>query len=221
MRNPPHHNQFLQSVLSLVLAVAVGYLLGSLPFAYLLVRWKANVDIRTKGSGNVGTLNSFEVTRSRAVGLGVLLLDAAKGVAAVLAGRAVACDAFASGEVAAVAAVLGHNFPVWLRFRGGRGLAPAAGVFLLLHWWVVAVWGVLWAAAFAFLRHVNVANSIALLATGMLALLVPGEVVLGVLPAGSTVAEFRVLVVAVAAVILVKHIEPVRAFVDGLKKGRS
>ena len=221
MCNPPHHNRFLQSVLSLVLAVAVGYLLGSLPFAYLLVRWRANVDIRTVGSGNVGALNSFEVTRSRAVGFGVLLLDAAKGGAALLAGQAIGGGDFALGEVAGVAAVVGHNFPLWLHFRGGRGLATAAGVLFVLHWWVVAVWGIFWALAFVFLRRVNVANAIALLGTGAAALLLPGRMLQELLPAGHSVPEFRVFVVTLAAVILVKHVQPVRAFVDELQKGRS
>lgn len=111
------------------------YLLGSIPFGYLLVRFFRNEDIRATGSGNIGATN---VVRSGAKALGVLtlLLDLLKGVAAVLLAAHFASRT-ASGPSdlmvgAAVAAVLGHVFPVWLGFRGGKGVATALGVFLVL-----------------------------------------------------------------------------------------
>jgi len=86
---------------------------------------------------------------------------------------------------------------------------------------VVPVWGILWAAGFVFFRRVNVANASALAATTVLALLVPGETVAAFLAAGSTVAEFRVFIAVLAAVILLKHSEPVRAYVEELNRKRS
>jgi glycerol-3-phosphate acyltransferase PlsY len=112
--------------------VALAYLLGSIPFGYLLVRLRGGGDVRETGSGGTGATN---VTRRAGKGAGVLtlLLDALKGMAAVLVARAVLG---AGGEwwvcAAAVAAVLGHVFPVWLRFRGGKGVATGLGVFLVL-----------------------------------------------------------------------------------------
>ncbi len=115
--------------------LAVSYLLGSLPFGYLLVRIFRKQDIRTTGSGNIGATN---VARSGARGLGVLtlLLDLAKGSAAVLLAKhvrpglpGVPSDL---AVCAAIAAVIGHVFPVWLRFRGGKGVATALGVLLAL-----------------------------------------------------------------------------------------
>ena len=115
-----------------VAVVALAYLLGSIPFGYLLVRLRGGGDVRETGSGGTGATN---VTRraGKSVGVLTLLLDALKGVAAVLVARAV----LGGGAewwvcAAAVAAVLGHVFPVWLRFRGGKGVATGLGVFLVL-----------------------------------------------------------------------------------------
>src|SRR5215211_7879680 len=114
--------------------VLVAYLLGSIPFGYLLVRLFVGGDVRETGSGGTGATN---VTRRAGKGVGVLtlLLDLLKGAAAVLVARALP----GAGEVAqwwvcaaGAAAVLGHVFPVWLRFRGGKGVATGLGVFLML-----------------------------------------------------------------------------------------
>jgi acyl phosphate:glycerol-3-phosphate acyltransferase len=112
--------------------VALAYLLGSIPFGYLLVRLRGGGDVRETGSGGTGATN---VTRRAGKGAGVLtlLLDALKGMAAVLVARAL----LGAGSewwvcAAAVAAVLGHVFPVWLRFHGGKGVATGLGVFLVL-----------------------------------------------------------------------------------------
>ena len=119
----------------ILLILAIAYLLGSIPFGYLLVRVFRNQDIRSTGSGNIGATN---VARSGAKGLGVLtlLLDLLKGVAAVLLAAHFAPRTAAGPSDlmvgAALAAVLGHVFPVWLGFRGGKGVATALGVFLVL-----------------------------------------------------------------------------------------
>ena len=115
--------------------LAVSYLLGSVPFGYLLVRLFRKQDVRHTGSGNIGATN---VARSGGKGLGVLTLalDLAKGLLAVLLAKHVApgLPGLPSdlAVLAAVAAVVGHVFPVWLRFRGGKGVATALGVFLAL-----------------------------------------------------------------------------------------
>jgi acyl phosphate:glycerol-3-phosphate acyltransferase len=121
----------------LIVAVA-SYLLGSIPFGFLLVFFFRHEDIRTQGSGNIGATN---VVRSGAKGLGALtfLLDAVKGYVAVLgAGWILAWMGSSSlslqnaQAIAAIFAILGHMHPVWLRFKGGKGVATAFGVFLAL-----------------------------------------------------------------------------------------
>ena len=111
------------------LPIAIAYLLGSIPFGYLLVRIFLKKDVRTQGSGNIGATN---VARSGAKGLGLatLLLDAAKGLAAVELAWHMPGGSYELACWAALAAVLGHIFPVWLGFKGGKGVATALGVFL-------------------------------------------------------------------------------------------
>ena len=113
--------------------LALAYLLGSIPFGYLLVRFFRKEDIRNTGSGNIGATN---VVRSGAKGLGLLtlLLDTLKAFAAVKIAQHIAPGDTDLAALAAVFAVLGHVFPVWLSFRGGKGVASALGVFLALSW---------------------------------------------------------------------------------------
>ncbi len=173
---------------SLFLLIAAGaYLLGSVPFGYLLVRVFRSEDIRKSGSGNIGATN---VVRSGAKGLGVatLLLDMLKGFLAVgfarevvsaWAGRAPGASGSLAGPldiaaaVAAVAAVLGHVFPIWLRFKGGKGVATAFGVLLQLVP-LAALAGVLVFLAVVFAsRYVSLASIASAAAIPAVALLLP------------------------------------------------
>jgi glycerol-3-phosphate acyltransferase PlsY len=109
-----------------------GYVLGSIPFGYLLVRIFKHEDVRASGSGNIGATNVAR--KSPALGLATLVLDAAKGLAAFLIARVMFGG---NGQqlvvtTAAFCAVLGHLFPVWLKFRGGKGVATSLGAFILL-----------------------------------------------------------------------------------------
>jgi glycerol-3-phosphate acyltransferase PlsY len=116
-----------------LISIPIAYLLGSIPFGYLLVRTFRNEDIRASGSGNIGATN---VARSGAKGLGIatLLLDLSKGYIAVVISKFLAPGNFDLAVVCAVVATLGHVFPVWLDFRGGKGVATALGVFIALVW---------------------------------------------------------------------------------------
>ena len=116
-----------------LLSIPLAYLLGSIPFGYLLVRFFRKEDIRSIGSGNIGATN---VARSGAKGLGIatLLLDLGKAFLAVKIAQHLAPANYDLAVAAAIAAILGHVFPIWLRFRGGKGVASALGVFLALTW---------------------------------------------------------------------------------------
>ena len=114
-----------------LISIPLAYLLGSIPFGYLLVKIFRHQDIRATGSGNIGATN---VLRSGAKGLGIatLLLDCAKALLAVKIAQHLAPANYDLAVAAAIAAILGHVFPVWLGFRGGKGVASALGVFLAL-----------------------------------------------------------------------------------------
>jgi glycerol-3-phosphate acyltransferase PlsY len=112
-----------------VLAVTLGYLVGSIPFAYLLSRHQG-IDLRHAGSGNVGASNVLRTTGVRAAVL-ALVLDGLKGTLAVVIAQLLSVGLVAT-VAAAFAAVVGHVYPIWLRFRGGKGVATAAGAFALI-----------------------------------------------------------------------------------------
>ena len=130
-------------MLGIAAAAVVGYLLGSIPFGLVLTRWAGHGDIRQVGSGNIGATN---VLRAGSKGLAALtlLLDFAKGAAAVAIGRLCGPEA---ALAAALCAVVGHIFPVWLGFRGGKGVATAFGVLAVIAWPAALVGAVVWLAA--------------------------------------------------------------------------
>jgi glycerol-3-phosphate acyltransferase PlsY len=114
-----------------LLSTSIAYLLGSIPFGYLIVRWQKGIDVRATGSGSIGATN---VMRSLGVAgfVGTFILDVGKGIVAVLlAARLTAHDPLWIA-LAATVAILGHCFPVWLSFRGGKGVATGVGVFIAL-----------------------------------------------------------------------------------------
>ena len=140
-----------------MLVVILGYLIGSVPFAYLLAR-RGGVDLRYAGSGNVGATNVLR-TRGIADGLAALGLDGAKGTVAVLVAQRVA-EGPMMPVAAGLAAIAGHVYPVWLRFRGGKGVATTAGAFGVLAPVAVLVAGGVFVLTIAMTRYVS-AGSVA------------------------------------------------------------
>jgi glycerol-3-phosphate acyltransferase PlsY len=151
-----------QVALAWFVAIAISYLIGSVPFAYLLVKWRAGIDVRTIGSKNVGATNA-----GRALGLWafwvVFLLDVGKGFAATwflprLVEQWVGPPSSSGAPAVAVAAILGHNFPAFLGFRGGKGVATSLGAFLALDPFAGVAAMVTFLAVFLVTRYVSVAS---------------------------------------------------------------
>lgn len=138
----------------------IGYLLGSIPFGFLIVRVTAGADIRSQGSGNIGATNVFR--KSRWAGIGTLLLDGGKGYLAVLIARWMGGDP-AWQAIAALAAILGHVFTVWLRFKGGKGVATGCGAYLAICPAAVVTTLVVFVLTVAVTRYISLAS---ILATG-------------------------------------------------------
>jgi acyl phosphate:glycerol-3-phosphate acyltransferase len=143
-------------VLTVVAVLIVAYLLGAIPFALLLTRWGRGVDVRRVGSGNPGAANVWR-SIGPALGLSVLVLDCAKGAAAVMIARAVGLDR-ETQALAGLAVVLGHVFPPWLRFHGGKGVAAAAGAFLIVSPIALGVAFVVFAIAVGITRYVSLGS---------------------------------------------------------------
>ncbi len=137
------------------------YLIGSFPTAYLALKIFDKKDIRTQGSGNVGALNALRSAKSRWVGISVLLIDLLKGMAGVYFAGYLLGYQFPEEFLVACGLVLGHNYPVWLGFKGGRGLAVSAGALLLINPLLVGIWVGLWIIYFLLVRKHIVANLVA------------------------------------------------------------
>jgi glycerol-3-phosphate acyltransferase PlsY len=142
-----------------LLTAVYGYLLGSIPFGYILIRIFRGQDIRQTGSGNIGATNVSRT--SPALGVLTLVLDALKGISAVTITRTVFPGQNTLLGAAAVFAVVGHMFPVWLRFRGGKGVATGLGAFILLTPKTILVMVAIFVVVLLALRYVSLASILA------------------------------------------------------------
>ena len=182
----------------LLAAAVIGYLLGSIPWGLVLSRLAGHGDIRRIGSGNIGATN---VLRSGDKGLAALtlLLDAAKGMLAVAIGQR-------WGETAALsaagAAVIGHMFPCWLGFRGGKGVATALGVITVLVWPVALAAAVVWLAVALLCRYSSLAALVAVAAAAALAALVADK-------------RLAAVAIGIAVLVVLRHHGNIRRLIAG------
>jgi acyl phosphate:glycerol-3-phosphate acyltransferase len=187
--------------------VVLGYLLGSIPFGYLLVRATGGGDIRFVGSGNIGATNVARAS-GWAVGAATLALDAAKGFLSVwIAGH------FSAGNVrhmmfAGFATILGHVFPVWLKFEGGKGVATSLGVYLAICWPALAVAVLLFLAVALFWRYVSLASVSAAAALPILVYLLYA-------PGHAPPTAVSVCTLLAAVVVIVKHRDNIERLLAG------
>ena len=152
---------------STITVMLAGYLLGSIPFAYLLARRHRGIDLRVAGSGNVGAANLLRTTTKK-IGASAMVLDMSKGVATVLVAQRI--DPGATGPaVAGIAAVLGHIYPVWLGFHGGKGVATTCGVFAVLAPAATAIASAVFIVTVWWTRYVSLGSVVASALLGPLA----------------------------------------------------
>jgi len=152
-------------------AIAIGYLLGSIPFGLLLTR-AVGIDIRSIGSGNIGATNVLR-TGNKWLAAATLLLDATKGAAAVLIARYLLGSENAA-IIAGLAAFAGHIFPIWLRFKGGKGVATYIGVLLAWNWIVGLIFCAVWLVIALARRYSSLAAITAAATSPIFAYVVPG-----------------------------------------------
>ena len=183
---------------SFVLTAACSYLLGSIPFGYLLVRVFRGKDIRQTGSGNIGATNVSRT--SKGLGALTLALDALKGLTAVLITRVSFPGNKTLLGAAALFAIVGHMFPVWLRFRGGKGVATGLGSFVLITPKSILVMLAVFIVIFLAFRYVSLASILTVALFPLLARIVEPERTSGVLG----------FIAVACALIIAKHHENIR-----------
>jgi glycerol-3-phosphate acyltransferase PlsY len=141
-----------------LLALVIAYLLGAIPFGYLLMKFKTGEDVRAKGSGNIGATNVMRVG-GKVAGIATLLLDIAKGYLAVWIAQRLTGDTLVM-SAAAVTVMAGHAYPVFLRFKGGKAVASFVGAFLCLTPWALAVEVIVFVVVVAWTRHISLGSII-------------------------------------------------------------
>ena len=194
-----------------------GYLFGSIPFAYLLTRGVAEIDIRKAGSGNVGGYNAYIVTQSKWTGLLAGVLDCLKGLIAVQASLWLHPDSYLSQCVALLGALAGHNYSIWIGFKGGRGLATAAGGMLLLGLSYGVIWCVAWFIAKTLKRDILTSNLVAILVTPPILWILPWSVVKALIVVQVESGTFLFFSCILSAVLLLSHVDAVRDVWKGTK----
>ena len=143
-----------------LLCLLLGYLLGSVPFGLLLTRAAGRGDVRTIGSGSIGATNVLR-TGSKWLAAATLILDAAKGAAPVLLAAWIWPGQPQFPGIAAIGAILGHLYPAWLRFRGGKGVATLAGIVAVLHWPTILVAAAVWLLVVLLTRYSSLGGILA------------------------------------------------------------
>ena len=190
--------------LSHIIVLTLAYFLGSIPFGLVLTRMAGLGDIREMGSGNVGATNVLR-TGNKKLALLTLILDSGKGGFAVLIAFHVFINNEKSSElaiIAGIAAVIGHNFPIWLNFKGGKGVATTLGTLLAISWPVGLATCITWVIVAIIFRYSSLSAIISLIASPFYALYLDRE-------------EIFILASFLAVLVIIRHHENIRKLIMG------
>lgn len=189
---------------------AIGYLLGSIPTAYLVTKAAKGVDIRDTGSGNVGAMNTYEVSNSKFLGIVVFAVDALKGLLSVYLTLLLFPVDFIYPALAIFFAVFAHCFTPWLSFKGGRGLATGAGGMALLFPFLLIIWAILWLIVFVAKRDILFANIWATIMSLVITFFSSQTAFNYAYPKPDSISTLMAFSSAILIVIFIKHIDPLR-----------
>lgn len=192
------------------LIAILSYLIGAIPFAYILIKLYAKQDIRSIGSGNVGAMNSYETTGKKWIGIIVFILDMLKGLIAVILTYFITNNNSQLILVSIIFSVLGHNYSIFLKFKGGRGLSTAVGVASLTFPLALSIWGIFWIIVkFPLKKDLFIANSIASIASPLIFYFLPDTII-----AATSILDIPNLIylkftlILLCLIILLAHLKP-------------
>ncbi len=186
-------------ILEIILSFLMGYLFGAIPFGLLLCFLFGGEDIRKIGSGNIGATNVLR-TGHKGLAIATLILDGAKGAIAVLLAFYVFKDL--DGSIVAIGAVLGHVFPVWLKFKGGKGVATTLGVLLALSWPVGVASCITWLISAFLFRISSLAALIAMVSAPVFSVLLGGS-------------QYVFIIGFLALLVFIRHHENIKRLLNG------
>ena len=201
-----------------ILIFAMSYLLGAIPFSYILVKVSSGKDLRDEGSGNLGTLNSYEVSKNKIIAISVLILDMFKAtisieILATLFGIHNSIGTLITG----IGIILGHNWNIFLRFRGGRGLAPAAGISFVVNFYPLIIWLASWTISKAFTKNIHISNCISSILTIAILWISPSDLIFSFDSwENITPDALRILFTAINILIILSHYKVLIEYKDAI-----
>lgn len=198
----------------ILLIIFVSYLLGSIPTAFILMKLVKNIDIRTAGSGNVGGLNTYEVSGSKLLGFIVFLVDFLKGFFAVIISKNFFPDNFLIVGLSVFFVVLGHCYSVWIGFKGGRGLATAFGSTITFIPPAFFIWALIWLAVYIKSKDIHLGNIWATISTFILMIINFDFLKKYLDPSTDSFNEYTLIVTLVLGLIFIRHLEPLRMIIS-------
>lgn len=201
-----------------LISLIIGFLLGSFPTAYILLKKNKGIDITSTGSGNVGAMNSYEITNSKLFGIIVLIIDALKGLLSVIVVKMIYPESFFLPSIALIFAIFSHCYNPWLQFKGGRGLATAAGGTVVLFPFLLVVWIVLWTIFYILKKDIHIANIAATVFSILLVLNTADIAVKYAYPSPVYETEIIFFTITGLLIIFIRHIDPLKEIISGLKK---
>ena len=203
-----------------LISSAVGFLLGSIPSAYLIVKKTKGINILDSGSGNAGAYNSYEVSNSKFIGLLVLLADTVKGTVSVLIPILIYPDIFITAGLSLLFAVFAHCYNPWLGFRGGRGLATAAGGAILILPFLLLVWIILWVIFYMMKKDISLSNIAATVMALIILFNTSDMAVKYTFLVPENQSTLVILTTAILVIIFIKHIDPLKELISKVKARR-
>ena len=197
-----------------LISAVIGYMLGSIPTAYLIFKKKQNEDITTKGTGNVGAHNIYEVTNSKKLGLLVMAIDIAKGSLSALIPYFIFGDIFIYPAIASIFAIFAHCFNPTIGFKGGRGLATTAGACIIIFPYLLAVWVILWILFYIIKKDILFGNITSTILTGIVFFNTTDIAIKYAYPSPLSSSSLVLFVTSVLLLLFIKHIEPLQELIS-------
>ncbi|MBN1637839.1 MAG: glycerol-3-phosphate acyltransferase [Ignavibacteriales bacterium] len=211
-----------------LISALLGFTFGSLPTAYLITKKVKGIDITKEGSKNVGAFNTYDVTKSKFLGILVFLIDFTKGFLAVLIIVLLFPNETILPMLSLLFAVLSHCFNIWIRFKGGRGLATTAGGLVILSIPVLSLWLILWVITYAYKKNITFSNFVTTILVGGLCVFnrelllrwsEKFQLIKNHLP--EQVLFFTGFYILLCIIILIKHISPMKVWILNNNKIRN
>jgi len=201
-----------------LLSSIIGYLFGSIPTAYLLLKKTKGIDITNAGTGNVGAMNSYEVTNSKSIGIIVLVIDFLKGMIPALTVLYLLQNSFLIASLSVLFAIFSHCFNPWLGFKGGRGLATAAGGCAIIFPFLPVAWIVFYILVYLIKKDIHIGNIFATVLSLLTVLGLHNYIIQFTYPQPVLVNELLLFTSAGLLIIFIKHIDPLKEIISNRKK---